>query len=128
MRYLLVFLSFLVLACGEDDFRLDCPAGGIGLGEQLILPDDSRLELVRVNDNRCPCDVQCIWAGYLQATLTDGDTTLRVADVTISDSLGIVDVVQYRGFTISIDTVQLKTGDCRTYYTQDEYCIAFTFE
>ncbi|MCP9234824.1 hypothetical protein [Lewinella sp. JB7] len=128
MRYLICLLPLLFFACGEDAPRLDCPTGLISVGDRIILPDDTALELVRVSDNRCPCDAVCVWAGYLQATLTDGDTTLMVSDVTVSDSLGIVDAVSYRGFVISIDDIQLKTGECKTYYPQSDYCIGFVVE
>ncbi|THH40720.1 hypothetical protein [Neolewinella litorea] len=128
MRYLIItLLPLFLLACTKEEVQPECPTG-IGVGDLLTLPDDSALTLVRINDNRCPCDVQCFWAGYLQAVLTDGDTTLTVSDVHVADSLGIVDVVYYRGFPIAIDSVVLLTDECRHPYRQDEYCVTFTFE
>ena len=40
-----------------DGFRM-------AVGEEVVLPDDSRLRYLRlVTDSRCPPDVNCVWAG-----------------------------------------------------------------
>ncbi|NJB84410.1 hypothetical protein GGR26_000155 [Lewinella marina] len=125
MRHLITFILILLLAsCTKEEVQPDCPSG-LGVGDLLRLPDDTALTLVSVQDNRCPCGVECVWEGYLQAVLTDGDTTLRVSTQHVSDSLGIVDVVYYRQFPIAIDTVTLLTDACKPHYPQEAYCISF---
>lgn len=42
----------------------------LGLGQTVALPGTTAtVKLESVQDHRCPRDVQCVWAGYLAATL-----------------------------------------------------------
>lgn len=70
MNYLIFILlpAFLLLvSCPEDSQQVftDCDAG-FHLDDVLRLPDGQEVRIVDVNDNYCPCNVQCVWAGYLE--------------------------------------------------------------
>ncbi len=63
MKSCIVFIFFLVLAlfaCSENE-RPD--------GIILFEDNNSFIELVNVDDSRCPSDVTCIWAGNAAVTL-----------------------------------------------------------
>jgi|GEM_PF-1972533 len=73
MNYL-VFLSFfaslLLVSCRKDQPQttLNCDVGH-HQGDILRLPDGQGVRITDVNDNYCPCDVHCVWAGYLEVII-----------------------------------------------------------
>lgn len=40
------------------------------VGEMATLPNNLKVKLEKIDDSRCPADVQCIWQGELGVTLT----------------------------------------------------------
>ncbi len=42
----------------------------VAVGEPAVIPEESlTVEILAVKDNRCPVEVQCIWAGHAEVTL-----------------------------------------------------------
>lgn len=66
----LVLLLLLLAGCASADPPDTGQRVGDGddfsmaVGEEVVLPDDSRLRYLRlVTDSRCPPEVNCVWAG-----------------------------------------------------------------
>ncbi len=77
----------------------DCDAG-YHYDDVLCLPNGQTVRITEVNDNFCPCNVQCVWAGYLEVivqvegvdrrpdtlgwrdrSVTVGDYTLQLGEI-----------------------------------------------
>jgi hypothetical protein len=42
----------------------------LSMGKRAVVPEEAlTVELLGVKDNRCPVEVQCVWAGYAEAAL-----------------------------------------------------------
>lgn len=60
---------------GEESSRVSSPVHTIVLarGQQAVIANESlTVELVEINDSRCPAEVACIWAGHAAVTLRVG--------------------------------------------------------
>ena len=66
--FAILFPAVLLLtSCLKDqeDTSTECDAG-YHQNEVIGLPDGQNVRIIEVNDNYCPCNVQCVWAGYLE--------------------------------------------------------------
>lgn len=80
MKNLLLLLLLLSFVSCDDDDALDCPH--TRQGDNITLADGTMATVAEIEDVRCPCNADCLWAGYIGMTITvGGDTILRVSDV-----------------------------------------------
>jgi hypothetical protein len=65
--YLIASLSLLGTACEREaaETTVICEEG-YHLNDLVPLPDGIELRVIEVNDNFCPCDVICVWGGFLE--------------------------------------------------------------
>jgi len=86
MKNLLISLVLLGLlcACNNDDMPKQCTTVQYGTAflietnNTYCFTDDTQLEVVSLNNEYCPCDVNCFWSGQLTIdikwTFADGST------------------------------------------------------
>lgn len=83
-------------------------------GQQAVIADESlTVELVEINDSRCPVKVTCIWAGHAAVTLQVGKPGSPAGRVVIGtdapDSMGLPGDANYDGYSFHL--VELERGD-----------------
>lgn len=64
--FALLFLTFGLFACKEDEQATPMFSQGIAVGEARLYNIDGReliISVIDIEDSRCPTDVVCIWAG-----------------------------------------------------------------
>ncbi len=67
LTFLALPLLLFTLACKTEaaENAIPCEAGN-HLNDLVSLPDGTALRVIEVNDYFCPCNVQCVWGGYLE--------------------------------------------------------------
>ena len=83
-------------------------------GQQVVIADESlTVELVEINDSRCPVKVTCIWAGHAAVTLQVGKPGSPAGRVVIGtdapDSMGLPGDADYEGYSYRL--VELERGN-----------------
>jgi len=65
--HLFVAILFLLTACKKEavETNITCEEG-YSLNDIASLPNGIDLRVIEVNDYFCPCDVVCVWGGYLE--------------------------------------------------------------
>jgi len=85
MKYLTTTLFLLVLfsSCKDEDSCTSVDyevAFLLEAGQNYCFPDDTQLEVKTLNNEYCPCDVQCIWGGQMTVDMVwthpDGTETV----------------------------------------------------
>lgn len=110
--FALIFMSLLISSCGKDS---DCTE--VDLGETfefqesdvICIDDTYELTITKVEDERCPCFANCVWAGefLFRASITDGNTT---NDILIHEE-SLVTQPETNIFDLSFANVALITKD-----------------
>lgn len=124
LRSTLVFLSAMVSGCVTDragtvdggPAQVSPPAHTLVLarGQQATIADASlSVELVEINDSRCPANVTCIWAGHAAVTLQVGRPGSPAERVVIGteapDSMGLPGDAGYAGYSFHL--LELERGN-----------------
>jgi hypothetical protein len=124
LRTTLVLLIALMSGCATDragtvdggPAQVSSPVHTIVLarGQQAVIADESlTVELVEINDSRCPAKVTCIWAGHAAVTLQVGKPGSPAQRVVIGteapDSMGLPGDADYDGHSFHL--VELERGD-----------------
>jgi hypothetical protein len=123
-----LFYSILFFSCAEDSDCLDA-----SVGEEIIIQVfetatycNENLSITfnaYPNESRCPSNITCVWAGFVEAellvNLEGKDTVLKlstepnVSDIpvqaTVRDySIKLIDVIPYPATNVRIDPNQFK--------------------
>lgn len=124
LRPTFVLLIVALTACatdragtsGDEPLQASSPVHTIVLarGQQTVIADESlTVELIEINDSRCPVKVTCIWAGHAAVTLRIGRPGSSAQRVVIGteapDSMGLPGDVDYEGYSFHL--VELERGD-----------------
>ena len=126
MRFAILTSILLLLGCQRESYApvsSDC----LSLGEQLTLPGGASLEVMEIDDQRCPPNANCVWGGYFRVVLSNSDTTLYLADRTVPEWEEISDRITYGGTSLWVDSVSVKEASWESPGTAEEYCVSLGF-
>jgi hypothetical protein len=123
-----LFYSILFFSCAEDSDCLDA-----SVGEEIIIQVfetatycNENLSITfnaYPNESRCPSNITCVWAGFVEAellvNLEGKDTVLKLStepnvsgipvQATVRDySIKLIDVIPYPATNVRIDPNQFK--------------------
>ncbi|KAF1715896.1 hypothetical protein CSC74_12045 [Pseudoxanthomonas yeongjuensis] len=124
LRTTLILLIALLSGCvtdrvvtgGDQPPRVSSSVHTIVLarGQKAVIADESlTVELVEINDSRCPVKVTCIWAGHAAVTLQVGKPGLVAGRVVIGSeapsSMNLPADANYGGYLFHL--VELERGN-----------------
>ncbi len=81
----------------------------LGIGQTAQIQEEAlTLQLVEVNDSRCPPDVQCVWAGQATATLFVFQSGFPAQSLKIGTSapVNFPSQASYRSFQFSLKSLE----------------------
>jgi len=135
LRTTLVLLIALMSGCATDragtvdggPAQVSSPVHTIVLarGQQAVIADESlTVELVEINDSRCPAKVTCIWAGHAAVTLQVGKPGLVAGRVVIGSeapsSMKLPSDASYGGYLFHLVELERGNADGSTQVTPSQ--------
>ncbi len=81
-KILLFILIILLTGCfGNNDTIIDGKEYQLPNKESITINDNLKIELLRINDSRCPEDAECFWQGELKYELLINDDNFDLSTV-----------------------------------------------
>lgn len=132
LRTTLVLLIALLSGCvtdrvvtgGDQPPRVSSSVHTIVLmrGQEAVIADESlTVELVEINDSRCPAKVACIWAGHATVTLQVGKPGLVAGRVVIGSeappNMKLPSDANYGGYLFHLLELERGNADGSTQVT-----------